>query len=200
MTQKGDDVMNSVVVTDCRKSMHNGPRTRGEFSILGMMATALIVASGMLIGCDEPGAPQAAVKRAALAVAKADLGALRKTLDGSARRRFGDQNGLQTLSQFISGRNLETGVATLRYRTELEAGFDHLRIYAVPITEKGGATPVMLATVTCSVHYVSPNGYSYLQPFSQAPSTAPQLGKRFSEIESCRVSDVKMGDSAQAAL
>ncbi len=200
MTQKGDDAMNSVVVNDRRESMHNGPRMRGGFSILGMMATALIVASGMLIGCDEPGAPQAAVQRAALAVAKADLGALRTTLDGSARRRFGNHSGLQALSQFISGRSLETGPATLRYRSELASGVDHLRIYAVPITEKGAATEVMVATVTCSIHYTSPNGYAYLQPFSQTSSTSQQLGKRFSEIESCRVSDVKMGAAAQAAL
>lgn len=178
-------------VKGARSAERKGRMARNLWSLGAFLALA-----GTLGGCDEPSSPRGAVQRVARALATQDEAALRASLNGAALRRYGSSTGAQTLRQVVAGRDLSLGTAALRYRDERVAGFDGLRIYTLPVLEKGKERAALVATVTCSVHWVSTAGYAYRAPIVE-PSVEPAgltstSRPGYTPLESCRVSDVEI--------
>lgn len=173
-----------------------GIRNRGRKGrALAGLGVFLALAS-TLGGCDEPSSPRGAVQRVARALATQDEAALRASLNGAALRRYGSSTGAQALHKAVAGRSLSLGEAALRYRDERVTGFDGLRIYTLPVLEKGQGA-ALVATVTCSVHWVSTAGYAYRAPVVE-PAGRVQGGEGYTAMESCRVSDVEIADQGTA--
>lgn len=166
---------------------------------LAAVGTALVLACGLVTGCDEPSSPRGAVQRAAQALLDDDHSALLASLNGAALKRYGDREGAQALAHILKGRDLELSPAMLRYRDERTSGFDSLRIYSVPVIDKARGAIALEATVTCSVHWISRDGYAYRDPVPELPRSSQQPTAGYTPVESCRVSDVKLGGEAPAA-
>lgn len=154
--------------------------------VLGMGA-ALLLGGALFGGCEEPSSPAGAVQRVAAALDRSDEAGLREGLSGAALRRFGNAEGARALREAVTGRGLALGTPVLRYRDAQPSGMEHYRIYSLPVIEKGRGTPALVATVTCSVHWVSRAGYVYRDPVPASGRGA----EGFTPVESCRVSDVE---------
>lgn len=172
--------------------IHTSKRSR----VLAAAAAALLLGCGLVSGCDEPSSPRGAVQRAALALRSDDTAALRASLDGGALQRYGDHEGAQILAQAVKGRDLVLAEPALRYRDESSAGFDRLRVYSVPVLDKGSGSLALEATVTCAVQWVSSDGYAYRQPVPMQPRNAQRLTEGYTPVESCRVSAVSFQGAA----
>jgi hypothetical protein len=151
------------------------------------VGAALLLGGALFGGCDEPGSPAGAVQRVAAALDRSDEAGLREGLSGAALRRFGNADGARALREAVAGRGLALGTPVLRYRDARPSGMEHYRIYSLPVFEKGHGTPALVATVTCSVHWVSRTGYVYRDPVPGSPRGA----EGFTPVESCRVSNVE---------
>lgn len=157
------------------------------------IGAALLLGGALFGGCDEPSSPAGAVQRVAVALDRHDEAGLREGLSGAALRRFGNADGAKVLREAVAGRGLALGAPVLRYRDTQASGMEHYRIYSLPVLEKGrgtsprGTTVAMVATVTCSVHWVSRAGYVYRDPVPGSSRGA----EGFTPVESCRVSDVE---------
>lgn len=167
---------------------------KGVRTLFGVSA-ALVLASTLFGGCDEPSSPRGAVQRVAQALVHKDRAALRESLNGAALRRYGSDEGAQALREVVGARSLALGTASLRYREEPVAGFDRLRIYTLPVIEKEGGATALVATVTCSVHWISRGGYVYRTPISTGQGAGQGSGPSavYTPVESCRVTDVEVG-------
>lgn len=168
----------------------------GRRVIGGAITASLALGCGLLSGCDEPSSPRSAVQRAAIALLAKDDAALRSSLSGSALRRFSEHEGVQALEHALRGRDLELAPAKLRYRDEPVAGFDRLRVYSVAVQEKAGGQVALEALVLCQVHWISRDGYAYRDPVPKRPRELMRLTEGYTPVESCRISDVKLGGEA----
>lgn len=178
-------------------SCHSGAHSAFGRRVLGGAITAsLALGCGLLGGCDEPSSPRGAVQRAAVALLSKDDAALRSSLSGSALRRFSEHEGVQALEHALRGRDLELAPAKLRYRDEHVAGFDRLRVYSVAVQEKAGGQVALEAMVLCQVHWISRDGYAYRDPLPVQPRELHRLTEGYTPVESCRISDVKLGGEA----
>ena len=180
-------------------------RSSKRSRVLSAVGATLLIGCGLVGGCDEPSSPRGAVQRAALALLSDNHAALRASLDGGALARYGDRDGAQQLAQLVKGRELTLAEATLRYRDQPVQGFDRLRIYSVPVLDKASGSLALEATVTCSVHWVSHDGYAYRQPVPVRGTPNPgRLTEGYTPVESCRVSAVSFpgagGVAPDAAL
>lgn len=162
-------------------------KNAGKGRALVGMGAVLLLGGGLFGGCDEPSSPAGAVQRVAAALDGHDEAGLREGLSGAALRRFGNADGARALREAVAGRGLALGVPVLRYRDVQPSGMEHYRIYNLPVFEKGRGTPAMVATVTCSVHWVSRGGYVYRDPVPRSSRGT----EGFTAVESCRVSDVE---------
>lgn len=167
----------------------------GKGRAFSAASAALLLGGALFGGCDEPSSPARAVQRVAAALDRSDEAGLREGLSGAALRRFGNADGARALREAVTGRGLALGAPVLRYRDAQPSGMEHYRIYSLPVFEKGHGTPALVATVTCSVHWVSRTGYVYRDPVPGSLRGA----EGFTPVESCRVSNVDAPELPAAA-